>query len=216
METPGAYDSVVKRYGRLASVYDRRWRAYLRQTLESTLDAMRLSGTERFLDVGCGTGEFERLALGRFPGLTVVGIDVTPTMITIARQKFADFPQAHFFVAQAEALPFDPEQFDVVVSANMLHHVRTPTQFLHECIRVLRPGGQFVLVDWCRDFWHCGLLHVWWKLTDRSYVRMYRLSDIARLLEELGLTLDGATRFIASRGYGMMRINAQKLVCAPT
>lgn len=216
MEIPRAYDSVVKRYERLARVYDRRWHAYLRQTLESALEALRLSGTEHVLDVGCGTGEFERLALGRFPGLMMIGVDVTPAMLAVAKQKLAGFSQVSFQVANAEALPFDLGQFDVVVAANVLHHVRSPLPFLQECSRVLRHGGQFVLVDWCLDFWHCRLLHGWWRLMDRSYVRMYRLREVVRLLEELGLTLDGATRFLTSRGYGMMRLLAQKIVCAPT
>lgn len=211
MSSP-SYQRVIERYDRLAHRYDRRWRAYTEHTLIVLLDALTLSGTERVLDVGCGTGEFERLAIERFPRLTLVGVDVTPAMIELARRKLAGSPHVTFQVAQAESLPFQGAQFDVVVSANTLHHVRTPKQFVQECVRVLRPDGQAVMVDWCRDFWHCRLLHYWWTLADPSYVQMYRVQEAARLLEEAGLTLEDTKRFTAPRGYGMMQLKGRKRV----
>src|SRR3989338_9483399 len=99
--------SIAKHYDRLAQRYDRRWRAYVQQTLERALEALTLSGTERVLDVGCGTGEFERMAMERFPQLSITGIDVAPQMIAVARAKFAEAPRVSFQVAQAEGLPFD-------------------------------------------------------------------------------------------------------------
>ena len=133
--------NLVRHYDRLANAYDRRWRTYVRQTLERALDALALSGSERVLDVGCGTGEFERMAMRRFPQLRITGIDAAPRMIAIARDKLADAPGVNFQVAQAEGLPYDQQEFDVVVCANALHHVREPRQVLQECVRVLRPGG---------------------------------------------------------------------------
>ena len=205
-----SYQRVIERYGRLAHRYDRRWRAYTERILLELLEALTLSGTERVLDVGCGTGEFERLVIERFPQLTLVGVDVTPAMVELARQKLAGSPHVTFQVAQAESLPFRGESFDVVVSANTLHHVRTPGQFAQECVRVLRPGGQIVIVDWCRDFWHCRLLHYWWTLVDPSYVQMYRLQEAACLFEEADLTLEETKRFTAPRGYGMMQLKGRK------
>ena len=77
MSNPISSNSVVKHYDRLAQQYDRRWRGYIRQTLERALDALALSGREHILDVGCGTGEFERMAIKRFPELAMRGIDIS-------------------------------------------------------------------------------------------------------------------------------------------
>ena len=207
---------LAQHYDRLANAYDRRWRAYIQQTLERALDVLKLSGRERVLDVGCGTGEFERMAMNRFPQLSITGIDVAPQMIAVARDKLADAPRVSFQVAQAEGLPFDQEEFDVVICANMLHHVREPRWALQECARVLRPSGSCVVVDWCRDFWHCRLMHGWLRLVDRTYVKMLRMAEVRRMAEDLGLRTRKAGRFVAMPLYGMMWCVFEKIVRAPT
>lgn len=207
---PVSYGEAAAHYARLATVYDRRWRRYTRRTLWEALAALPLSGRERILDVGCGTGEFARMAYERFPQLTLSGVDVTPAMVAAARQKLRHVPGASFAIATAEALPFPAERFDVVVCANMLHHVRSATPFLHECARVLRPHGRLLVIDWCRDFWHCRWFHAWLRLVDRSYVTMYRTAELIALIEPLGLTAEQANRFLAPPLYGMLRVIARK------
>src|SRR5262249_8795995 len=54
-------------YGRLAPVYDRRWRSYEDVTHGAALDAARGRRGEKLLDVACGTGELERRLLARCP-----------------------------------------------------------------------------------------------------------------------------------------------------
>lgn len=201
---------IAPHYNCLARRYDRRWRSYLDRTLGLALEALRLSGTERILDVGCGTGEFARMALARFPHLSIVGVDLAPGMVAVAREKLAGLPQVSFEVATAEALPFAPQTFDVVVCANMLHHVQDPRRVMEECARVLHPGGRMALVDWCADFWHCRLMHYWFALSDRTYTTMYRLGDVSRMMEELGLTIARASRFLAKPLYGMLWMVAER------
>jgi ubiquinone/menaquinone biosynthesis C-methylase UbiE len=207
---------VIQHYDRLANTYDRRWHGYVRQTLERALAGLTLSGTERILDIGCGTGEFERMVIERFPGLAITGIDVSGRMISVACRKLAGQPQVRFEVARAEALPFGQETFDVVICASVLHHVREPQRVLQECVRVLRPGGKVVLIDWCLDFWHCHLMHSWLRLVDRTYVKMLRLAEVNDMLNDLGLAVDRACRFMAKPLYGIMWCVAEKIVCAPT
>jgi ubiquinone/menaquinone biosynthesis C-methylase UbiE len=62
-------DPVKRSYDRLAPVYDRRWRSYEDAMLHATLEVISCRGTERLLDVACGTGELERLLLARCPVL---------------------------------------------------------------------------------------------------------------------------------------------------
>ena len=201
---------VVAHYERLARRYDHRWHAYTHTVLERLLSMLTLHGTERILDIGCGTGELERLASQRFPGLTLVGLDATPAMVEVAREKLAGRPGVSVEVGEAEALPFVDECFNVVVAANMLHHVRSVPRALTEGIRVLRPGGWFCLLDWCRDYWHCRLLHYWLRATDRTYVRMYRLHELYLQLRTRGVAVRQTRRFIAPPVYGLMCVTAVK------
>ena len=206
------YRHVVKRYADLVPSYDVRWRAYLAWTLGKAVEALGLRGTERVLDVGCGTGEFERMAAERFPRLAIVGIDLTPAMVAAARMKSARCPQVNVLVAEAEELPFETEQFDVVMVVNVLHHVQDPHRAMHECLRVLRPQGRVMVVDWCRDFWHCRLMHYWVMRTDPSYVRMYRLAEVVALFEDgaYAVTVEETRRFLAPPLYGILRVIARK------
>lgn len=196
----------VRHFGRLAGTYDYRHHHYNQQTLRRALEALRLSGTERVLDVGCGTGELERLIRERYPRTTLVGVDVTPQMLAVAREKFRDDPGVTFLLAQAETLPCAPEHFDAVVSCNMLHHVRSVDGLLRECARVLRPRGRLVIVDWCRDAWHCRLAHYWLRLVKRSYVAMYRASELVDCAARIGLIVEDVHRFFVPPYFAMMRV----------
>ncbi len=200
----------IDHYRQLAAGYDERWRRYTEHTLTEALDGLHLAGTEQMLDLGCGTGELERLALARFGPLRIVGIDVCQPMLAIAREKFASAPEISFQLAEAEALPFAPETFDVVICVNMLHHVQHHHQLFRECARVLRPKGQLILVAWCRDFWRNQLMHRWLQLTDRTYTGMPRMKRVTDLLEAQGLVVTDTRRFTAPPWYGMMRVLAEK------
>lgn len=106
------------------------------------------------LDVGCGTGTLTLMAnaaageCGR-----VYGIDASPEMIAVARQKaMQQKREVDFQTGLIEALPFSDGMFDVVLSSLMFHHL-TPElrqRGLAEIYRVLKPGGRLTLVDMIR------------------------------------------------------------------
>lgn len=196
----------IRHFGRLAGTYDHRHRHYIRQTLSQALEALRLSGTERVLDIGCGTGELERLIHERHPRATLVGLDVTPEMLAVAREKFQGVADVTFSLGQAESLPCASEDFDVVVSCNMLHHVRSVETMLRECARVLRPRGRLIMIDWSRDAWHCRLAHYWLRLVKRSYVKMYRASELVERAAPAGLRREEIRRFFVPPYFTMMRV----------
>lgn len=102
------------------------------------------AGARAVLDIGCGHGALARRLAGE--GLAVTGIDPAPDAIAAAQESV---PEAQVSVAGAEALPFAPGQFDACVFLNSLHHVPVPLmeQALHEALRVLRPGGEVIVVE---------------------------------------------------------------------
>jgi ubiquinone/menaquinone biosynthesis C-methylase UbiE len=105
---------------------------------------------EKVLDVGCGTGT---LAIAIKPEVgtgEVHGIDASPEMIQVAKEKSAkDGSDIDFRVALIEAIPFPDASFDLVTSSLMLHHLPDDLKmkgFL-EIRRVLKPGGRFMALD---------------------------------------------------------------------
>ena len=91
---------------------------------------------ERALDLGTGTGEAALLVAREFPRASVRGVDLSEEMIAAAKAKVGLDPEGRvaFKVADAAALPWPDESFDLVVQLNMPF-------FFGETARVLRPGG---------------------------------------------------------------------------
>jgi ubiquinone/menaquinone biosynthesis C-methylase UbiE len=83
------------------------------------------------LDLGTGTGAGAAAVLRRFPESHVVGADLAEDMLARAR---VNVPNAEFRRADASALPFAEDSFDLVTHANMI-------PFFDELARVVRPGG---------------------------------------------------------------------------
>lgn len=94
------------------------------------------------LDAACGTGRHagHLAALGH----TVIGVDISPEMLAVARAKI---PGAEFREGDLHQLPVPDQHADVVVCALALTHVPELAPVLAEFVRVLRPGGHLVISD---------------------------------------------------------------------
>jgi ubiquinone/menaquinone biosynthesis C-methylase UbiE len=116
-----------------------------------TFVADALSGVSTILDLGCGTGDLLR-ALGTLLGddACCVGVDLSPEMLTVARQKIADCRRTLVILADVtQSLPFPDDAFDVIASLHLLQEVSAPTVVLEEVHRLLKPGGAFRGVAAC-------------------------------------------------------------------
>jgi ubiquinone/menaquinone biosynthesis C-methylase UbiE len=101
------------------------------------------------LDAGCGTGFLSLEMAGR--GHRVTGVDFAPAMIAAAKRKAAlQGLDIHFEQGDAEALPFPPGSFDLVISRHVLWTLPHPEAAIDEWKRVLRPGGRLAIIDGSR------------------------------------------------------------------
>ncbi|MDO8785573.1 MAG: methyltransferase domain-containing protein, partial [Syntrophales bacterium] len=89
---------------------------------------------ERLLDVGCGTGE--HLLFFRERGCDVTGIEPSPFMLEIAKQKLGHRAEVH--TGKAEDLPFSDNEFDIVTLITSLEFTDDPEKAIAEAVRVSR------------------------------------------------------------------------------
>jgi SAM-dependent methyltransferase len=141
-----AYEPYVGRWSRLVA--------------RDFLSWLEVPAGSRWLDVGCGTGALTQTILTEANPAEVQAIDLSPDYVAYARAQTPD-PRATFQAGSAEALPFEADRFDAVVSGLVLNFVPHPDQALAEMARVVRPGGAVGLYVWdyadrmqlMRHFW---------------------------------------------------------------
>ena len=125
------------RYARLLSLgQDPRWRRFL----VSRIDARP---GDRILDVATGTGAVA-IELVRRTGCSVVGVDQSPEMLAVARERVAHVglgDRIRLVEASAESLPFDDAQFAGLTFTYLLRYVQDPAATMRELARVVRWGG---------------------------------------------------------------------------
>ena len=114
---------------------DPRWRRFLVSRLPG--------GGGRVLDVATGTGLVARELLAR--GFTVVGLDQSPGMLSLARARFGQ--RVKLVEGSAEQLPFPDASFDHLTFTYLLRYVDDPAATLAELARVVKPGGTIAMLE---------------------------------------------------------------------
>lgn len=173
-----AYGSFMGRYSQpLATVF---------------ADVAGVADGHRALDVGCGPGALTAELVDRLGPGSVFAIDPSPPFVAACSARC---PGVDARLGSAEALPFDDQAFDRVLSQLVLHFVTDPEQAASEFCRVVRPGGVVAACVW--DFDHgMEMLRCFWDAAlevDRDapdearVMRFGRSGEIASLLQGTGL-----------------------------
>jgi ubiquinone/menaquinone biosynthesis C-methylase UbiE len=111
-------------------------------------DFVELDGVRTVLDVATGTGLVLRALARRRPsGLRLVGVDLSPGMLAVARREL---PAAEFIEGVAEQLPVADAAADLVTCVTALHIFSEPLPVFEEFARVLAPEGVLVTASFAR------------------------------------------------------------------
>jgi phosphatidylethanolamine/phosphatidyl-N-methylethanolamine N-methyltransferase len=139
-------ETVTRAYARWAPVYDLVFGAVFERGRQAATDAAERIGG-RILEVGVGTG----ISLPYYSNANrVCGVDISEPMLLKARERVTalNLTQVEgLWVMDAEHLAFPDQSFDVVVAQYVITTVPNPEATLDEFARVLKPGGEIVLVS---------------------------------------------------------------------
>lgn len=113
---------------------------------------VQIGPRDRVVDIGCGTGKSSRDAARRARQGWVLGVDLSSRMLDDARRRSVDegVTNVEYLCADAQVHPFEPDSFDLAISAFGAMFFADPVAALTNIRRSLRPGGGIAFLAWQR------------------------------------------------------------------
>ena len=114
------------------------------------LDAAAIEPDDAVLDIGCGSGQTSRDAARRASTGSVLGVDLSASLLALARRRAAaeGLDNVTFTQADAQVQPFEPAGVDVAISRSGAMFFGDPPAAFGNIARALRPGGRLLLMAW--------------------------------------------------------------------
>lgn len=145
--------NVKKQFDAAASQYDEQRRGLIPCFDDFYGMAVSLAESKeaapRVLDLGAGTGLLAAMMRSKLPEARLSLIDMSESMLDVARERFAGDPNAEFIVADYSGYAFAPGSYDIVVSSLSIHHLThsSKRELFKKLYEALAPGGAFVNAD---------------------------------------------------------------------
>jgi len=183
---------IVAEFTQQAETFNDSATARSEEILERLIALAQPGAHQRWLEAACGPGIISR-RLAPLVG-EIVGVDMTPAMIEVARRdtERAGIANATFALGDATELDFPDSSFDGAISRFSIHHIPAPGRVFEQLARVVAPGGRVVLADHLADrdpdalTWTQELE----RLRDPSHWLCLTAERLRELGERAGLTLE--------------------------
>ena len=168
-----------RKYGYGGYQYDGRWRIVARKLA----NYYQLEPGQRVLDVGCGMAHLLYELTQVVPGVSVSGIDISQYALEHAKEEVRDVLQ----YGQAQAIPFQDNEFDLVISLATLHNLKIYElqKAVREIERVSKGNSYIIVESFRNDREEVNMLY--WQLTCASY---YSVDEWEWIYKEWGYTGD--------------------------
>lgn len=142
----------------------------------------------KILDVGCGTGNLlHKISRKYNKSAELVGVDLSPKVISIAKEKLEGNSFINFETGTGDNLRFNSNYFDYVICSNSLHHHPNTQNSLSEMTRVLKRNDKMIIVDGILDgIFRKINFYIINKTQNEGVVYRYTKSEIRKLLVEFG------------------------------
>ncbi len=141
------FDTIAPRYDLLNRVLSLRQDVWWRRAMVSV---MEISENGKVLDAACGTGDVMlEIFRQKGPGIGVFGIDFSPEMLRLARDKFRPYalPDGCLMAGNAFHLPFRPGTFDAITIAFGIRNISDKLSVLKIFNDSLKPGGMLLVLE---------------------------------------------------------------------
>jgi len=169
--------------------------AYLLPTIKNWLKS---SGAKTVLDLGCGNGALTAALSAE--GFTMTGMDRSESGLALASRSF---PAIRFLHSEL-AMPIEKglhQQFDAVISVEVVEHLLLPRLLLHRVKEALRPGGVCILTTPYHGYLKNLALAMtnsfdahWHPLRDYGHVKFFSRKTLSQLLTEQQFTVERCAR----------------------
>ena len=154
------------------------------QLFEHLKNKLDISSINNVLEIGCGVGILATHFSEKY-NMNVIGIDVDPEQIKLAKEHQKEKENRQFKVADASNLEFsENQQFDLAVSTFVLHHIPNWDEVLSEIERVLKPKGYYIF----HDITYPKTLTKIFRPIAKKY-GVYTAQEISEFLSEKGFTI---------------------------
>ncbi len=141
------FSAIAQEYSRMSGILsfgrDLPWK-------QAMIKELPEAAAPRCLDLACGNGDLTQLLLERFPGARVVGLDLSPPMLDIARRRFSDQAEVELIEGDMTATGLPGDSFDIITVGYGIRNAPTLDAALREIVRLLKPGGSLAVLDFSR------------------------------------------------------------------
>jgi ubiquinone/menaquinone biosynthesis C-methylase UbiE len=148
------------------------------------------------LDVGCASGWFLSEVAKKHQQASLHGVDIYHKGVEYGKKLY---PKLQFQTADAHALPFKDEFFDLVICTEVLEHVEQPQVVLGEMKRVLKKGGQAIIELDSGSVLFSVVWYLWRKFQGKvwndSHIHSFTVQKLERAIRECDFKLERKSRF---------------------
>ena len=138
----------------------------------------------RLLDIGSGIGIFLKIA--KKDGWDVTGIEPQKSAALYCRNQLG----IDVHLGTIRDVKLEPESFDVVTLWDVWEHVYDPLFFLDQCIKLIRPGGLFVMSVPNASGWPARIFKGQWRYVMKTHLNYFTLSYVRRIITQKSMMIE--------------------------